>query len=55
LARSTFLQKLNEGEYHLVPIYLKSWVFAGGKTQPGLVKRRAAEIELWNNSQGAMT
>ena len=32
----------------LVPAYLKAWVFAGGKQQPGLVKRRAAESALWS-------
>ncbi len=47
-ARSTLLQKLNEGGYGLVPACLKSWVFGGGKMQPGLVKRRAAEAALWS-------
>lgn len=48
LERSTMLRKLNEGGYGLVPACLKSWVFAGGKVQPGLVKRRAMEAELWS-------
>ena len=47
LAGSTLLKKLNNGGYELVPDCLKSWVFAGGKVQPGLVKRRAAEATLW--------
>src|SRR4051812_5024619 len=42
-AKSTLLKKLNEGGYGLVPACLRSWIFAGGKVQPGLVKRRAAE------------
>lgn len=46
--RSTMLKKLNEDGYELVPGYLKCWVFAGGKQQPGMVKRRAAEAELWS-------
>lgn len=48
LARSTLLRKLNEGGYGLVPACLKSWIFDGGRVQPGLVKRRAAEAELWS-------
>lgn len=47
LAKSTLLRKLNEGGYDLVPPCLKSWVFAGGKVQQGLVKRRNAEAVLW--------
>lgn len=46
-AKSTMLKKLNEGGYDLVPEYLKSWIFAGGKIEQGLVKRRAAEAALW--------
>ncbi len=48
LAGSTLLKKLNEGGYGLIPACLKSWVFAGGRTQPGLVRRRAAEAALWS-------
>jgi lysozyme len=47
LEKSTLLKKLNEGGYDLVPSYLKSWIFAGGKVERGLVKRRAAEAALW--------
>ena len=46
-AQSTLLRKLNEGGYGLVPACLKSWIFAGGRVQPGLVTRRAAEAALW--------
>lgn len=52
-AQSTLLRKLNEGGYGLVPVCLKSWIFAGGKVEPGLVKRRAAEAALW--MQGSVT
>ena len=48
LQTSTLLKKLNEGGYDLVPAYIKAWVFAAGKQQPGLVKRRAAEAALWS-------
>lgn len=48
LEKSTLLKKLNEGGYDLVPACLKSWVFAGGKVEQGLVKRRAAEATLWS-------
>ena len=42
------VRKLNDGSYTLVPAYLKSWIFAGGKHLPGLVQRRAAEAALWS-------
>lgn len=47
-AKSTLLKKLNEGGYALVQAYLRAWVFDNGKQQPGLVKRRAAESNLWS-------
>lgn len=47
-AESTLLMKLNEGGYDLVPAYLKSWIFAGGKVMQGLVNRRKAEADLWS-------
>lgn len=52
-AGSTLLKKLNAGSYDAVPINLKAWVFAGGKVQQGLVKRRAAEAELWSKPDGS--
>ena len=52
-AQSTLRRKLNEGGYGLVPACLKSWIFAGGRVQPGLVTRRAAEAALW--MQGSVT
>lgn len=47
-ANSTLLKKLNTGGYSLVPAYLRSWIFDNGKQIPGLVKRRAAESNLWS-------
>jgi lysozyme len=32
-----------------VPEQLIRWIHAGGKVQPGLVRRRSAELELWNS------
>ena len=49
-ARSTLLRKLNEGGHRLVPAYLKSWIFDNGRMLPGLVKRRAAEADLWSKA-----
>lgn len=49
LASSTLLRVLNLGNYDAVPAELRKWVYAGGKVQPGLVARREAEVELWND------
>lgn len=48
LARSTLLKRLNERAYGLIPAQLKVWIFDNGKVIPGLVKRRAAEANLWS-------
>ena len=48
LAVSTLLKVLNGGKYEAVPNQLRRWVNAGGKRLEGLVRRREAEIELWN-------
>lgn len=48
LAKSTLLKKLNEGGYSLVPACLRSWIFVAGKQSQGLVRRRAAESNLWS-------
>jgi len=53
LAASTLLRRLNSGDYDCVPSELGKWVKAtnpatGRKVAlPGLVRRRAAEGELW--------
>ena len=49
LAKSTLLKKIKANKNDLVTIkgeFMK-WVKGGGKTLPGLVKRRAAEFELY--------
>ena len=53
LANSTLLKRLNAGNYAAVPGELAKWVKVRDprtgrkKTMAGLVKRRAAEAELW--------
>ena len=48
--RSSLLRKLNTGNYSSVPPCLKAWVFDNGRVLQGLVKRRAAEAELWGRA-----
>jgi lysozyme len=54
LAQSTLLKKLNGGDYGCVPEELSHWVYGnvqGVETVlPGLVKRRAAEGDLWQEA-----
>jgi len=45
--KSTLLKKLNAGDYDGASAEFGRWVQAGGKTLPGLVKRRAAEREMF--------
>lgn len=47
LAGSTLRRRLNAGDYVAVPAQMRRWVKAGGKTLRGLVRRREAEIRLW--------
>lgn len=47
-ARSKLVQKLNAGDYAGVPEQLRRWVYAAGKPQEGLRKRREEEVRLWN-------
>ena len=49
-SKSTLLKKLNKGKYDQVPYELARWNKAGGKVLNGLVRRRAAEAELWSQS-----
>jgi lysozyme len=44
---STLLRKLNEGNYTAAALQFERWVHGGGKVLPGLVKRRAAERDLF--------
>lgn len=45
--KSTLLKKLNTGDYAGAADEFGKWVNAGGKKLPGLVKRRAAEREVF--------
>jgi len=47
LSTSTLLRKLNSGNQHGAADEFGKWVNAGGKQLAGLVKRRAAERELF--------
>jgi lysozyme len=50
-ASSTLLELLNHGNYSEVPAQLKRFVYGGNKeVMPGLIKRRNAEIAMWNAS-----
>ena len=49
LRNSTMLKVLNAGKYSEVPYQMKRWNQAGGKVLKGLVVRRKAEAELFNN------
>lgn len=44
---SSVLKAVNAGDFEAVPRRLQLWVKAGGKVLPGLVRRRAAEVELF--------
>ncbi|MBK4770990.1 MAG: lysozyme [Pantoea sp. Morm] len=45
--KSTLLKKLNTGDFSGAAGEFGKWVNAGGKKLPGLVKRRAAEREVF--------
>lgn len=57
--KSTLLKRLNDGNYDAVPTEMKKWTKARQKGQlvdlPGLVKRRAAEAELFQKPTPATT
>lgn len=46
-SKSTLLKKLNVGDYDGARNEFKRWVYDNGKIQPGLVKRRYAEAEMF--------
>lgn len=47
LKSSTMLRLINAGNYSQAANEFGKWVMAGGKTQPGLVRRRAAEKKMF--------
>ncbi len=48
LQRSTLRRKVNRGEHSAVPAEFMKWVWAGGRKQKGLVRRRWAEGKIYN-------
>lgn len=55
LRKSTLLRKLNARDYAGAADQFGQWVKAGGKTLPGLVKRRKAERDLFLTPVAATT
>lgn len=47
-SQSTLLRKINAEEWSEIPDQFLRWNKASGKVVPGLVKRRAAELAMWN-------
>lgn len=47
LKKSTLLKELNKGNYKEAAEQFDRWIYAGGKKLTGLVRRRAAEKELF--------
>ena len=46
---STLRRRINSNNWEDVPYQLSRWNKAGGRVLRGLVRRRAAEAELWTN------
>jgi lysozyme len=46
---STLRRRINSGDWDDVPYQLSRWNKAGGRVLRGLVRRRTAEAELWND------
>lgn len=47
LQRSTLRRKVNRNEHGEVPREFMRWVWAGGRKLKGLIRRREAEVELY--------
>lgn len=54
LQTSTMLKKINAGQFDAVPAELMKFTKGGGKTLPGLVRRRHAEGVWWMASEPAV-
>lgn len=52
LARSTLLRLLNAGKYEEAATEFLVWDHMGGKVVPGLLRRRRAEMEMFNKGAG---
>tara|TARA_R110000737_G_scaffold311027_1_gene319892 strand:+ start:400 stop:933 length:534 start_codon:yes stop_codon:yes gene_type:complete len=51
LKSSTMLRVLNDSKKLEVPVQMKRWNKAGGKTLDGLIRRREAESLLWEGKE----
>ena len=51
--KSSVLAAINQGDLAAVPRLLQLWTKARGRMLPGLVKRRAAEVELFLGGESA--
>ncbi|MBD2254440.1 lysozyme [Nostoc parmelioides] len=51
---STLLRKLNSGDYTGAAAEFDKWVKAGGRSRPGLVRRRNAEKDLFLKPDGVL-
>ncbi len=47
LQRSTLRRKVNRGEHSTIPFEFMKWVWAGGRKQKGLVRRRNSETNFY--------
>jgi lysozyme len=47
LSRSTLLRYVSAGQFEAAAGQFGRWVYAGGRVQPGLVTRRAAEAAMF--------
>jgi len=47
LQRSTLRRKVNREDHEDIPAEFRKWVWAGGKKQKGLIRRRAAEVDIY--------
>ncbi len=52
-ANSSVLAAVNRSDFEAVPRRLALWVKAGGRTLPGLVRRRAAEAQMFSDPENA--
>lgn len=50
--RSTLLKVLNAGNYDQVPKQMLRWVYVNGKPCYGLLRRRQAEVAIFENKTG---
>lgn len=49
----TIWRRLKAGEISTIPAELMRFIYAGKKVVPGLVNRRAAEVDLWQTPDAA--